>query len=177
MLYFYDDPGGNWQLYRAQSLGKTFPNPFLRIWPWPHWTAGKAVYAIEGWNVAYAHCVKSKLGLKCGLLCLLKVTPMPWGQSQDKGEVPERRKRSPYGTPCIFISSAWMRTSQGCSCLGGTGDSSVGLQMCLLEFRPFILWLLKNPSGKTLCKPLIYWSTMGLLAAFPKERSVEEMKG
>lgn len=76
--------------------------------------------------MAYAHCVKSKLGLKCGLLCLLKVTPMPWGQSQDKGEVPERRKRSPYGTPCIFISSAWMRTSQGCSCLGSTGDSSVG---------------------------------------------------
>ena len=74
--------------------------------------------------MVYTHCVKSKSGLKCGLLCLLKVTPMLWGQSQ--GEVPGGGKRSPYGTSCIFNSSAWIRTSQGCSCLGSTGDSSVG---------------------------------------------------
>lgn len=103
-------------------------------------------------------------------LCLLKVTLIMWGQSQDEGEVPELVSSLLLCIPLPSISRCG--DPQGASLWRTKAIASLVVKMCLIAFRPQDFDF-QDPGLDNLCKPLFSWSSIHLLVVFLEEENGE----
>lgn len=115
------------------------------------------------WNVAHTDFAKSHLCLNSCLPCFPKATLRTWGQSRDKGEVPETVRQGPCGMPHISTSLALVQTSQECFCLGVKWDRSIGGKNVSVKIQALELGFSRTSYRKAL------QTFVDLLAAFLEE--------